>query len=544
MIELLRGNTLLLLFLVTAIGYTIGRIPLFNIRLGSAAVLFVGLFFGALDPALSVPLLLPQLGLVIFLYALGLANGASFFHALRNGNGQIGFILFFLTLPVLIIGSAFFLFDVDAGTVAGLYAGSVTNTAGLAGVLDLIDSSLQGDAATRAVAATVVGYSFAYPIGVIGRILILALMQRVWRIDFAAEAYALRDQYPTDQELINCAIEVTNSEMTYISLRELRQREGFDVIFGRIVRDKQISLVSGETQFELGDIVVIAGEEENARHVIDTLGRDAGAAILNDYSIYTKRRLFVSNPNAVGQPIAALDLKEQYGALITRVRRGDTDVLARNETILELGDRVRVLARRDDMPALVELFGDSYADASKVNLLSVGFGVTFGLLLGTVAVTLPGGIGFRLGFAGGTLIIALILGALRRTGDLVWTLPYSVNQTLQQTGLLLLLAGIGVRSGNSLQATLALPQILLLLTVATVAVSLSTMIALIVGYKVRRIPFAILAGMVASQPAVLSYATDRAQNQLPNIGFSLASPIGIIIKVAFAQLLFGILTAL
>lgn len=545
MVSLFYENTLLLLFVVTAVGFIIGQISIFGIRLGSAAVLFVGLFFGAVVPNSNVPQFLPQLGLVIFLYALGLANGSHFFRAIRHqGSEQIMFVLFLLTFPLVVLLTAFFLMDISPAQLAGLFAGGSTNTAALAGVLDVINSTLPPTDANSALTATVVGYSLSYPVGVIGRIAILAVMQRVWRIDFAAEAYALRDTYPLTQEIVTRVIQITRHEMTGRPMRRLQREYGWDVIFGRIVRNNRVRLINGETQFESGDVVVVSGEQNAVDIVVRQLGEDAGDELLSDHSVYTRRRLFVSNLKIVGETIASLDFRDQYGGLITRVRRGDTDVLAQRNTRLEWGDRVRVFAPRSEMPRIVELFGDSYKSVSQVNLFSFGFGVTLGLLLGMVQVTLPGNISFQLGFAGGVLIIALVLGALQRTGPVVWTLPYSANQAMHQIGLVLLLAGIGIRAGNAVESSIALETLLSLLLIAILTVCLTTWLSLQIGYKWLKIPFTIVAGMVAAQPAVLSFMVDRAKNTLPNIGYAYAMPISIIGKVIYAQLLFILLSRL
>ena len=140
--------------------------------------------------------------------------------------------------------------------------------------------------------------------------------------------------------------------------------------------------------------------------------------------------------------------------LITRIQRGDMDILANGNSVLELGDRVLVVSRRDDLPKLSKLFGNSYEALSHINLLSFGSGMALGLLLGMVNFELPNGLTFNLGFAGGPLIVGLILGALRRSGPIVWTLPYSASLTLRQMGLILLLAGIGIRSGHTFLNTL------------------------------------------------------------------------------------------
>ena len=132
------------------------------------------------------------------------------------------------------------------------------------------------------------------------------------------------------------------------------------------------------------------------------------------------------------------------------MRRGDIDLLAHGDTVVELGDRVRVVALRTDMPRLTKLFGDSYKSLSEVNLLSLSLGLAVGVLIGLIPIPLPGGVVITLGMAGGPLLVGLVLGALRRTRGLVWTIPYSANLTLRQIGLTLLLAGIGIRSGYTL----------------------------------------------------------------------------------------------
>lgn len=542
MIELLQESQLLLLFFVTAVGYAIGRLRLFGFQLGVAAVLFVGLYFGSLDPSLTLPQFVSQLGLVIFVYAIGLSNGASFFAALKkNANVNIFFIVLSVVIPAVLLVPFYFLLELDGPTIGGIFAGSQTNTPALAAVLDIIETTLSGQVHTRETANVVIGYSLSYPIGVVGRMVSLAMAQRFWQVDFEAEAEALKEEFPVARTIVNRSIKVTNPAATGRPLRDLKRLNGWNVLFGRLARANQLSLIGGETVFQLGDVVAIAGEEDDSQDVIDFFGKPSEQDITIDQSVYEKRRLFVSNPEVAGKTLVSLDLRESYGALVTRVRRGDIDLLAKRDTVLELGDRVRVLANRNEMQRLVELFGDSYVAVSQVNLLSLGFGVTIGLLLGMINFTFPGGFEFRLGFAGGPLVVAVILGALRRTGPLVWSLPYSANQTLQQLGLILLLAGVGVSAGNSLESSLLSITSLIVLGASFVAVLGTMWLGLIVGYRLLRIPFSLVSGILASQPAVLNYMTERSGNQLPQIGFTMALPIGIILKVALAQLLYLLL---
>ena len=531
----LENNPLLLLFVITAVGYTVGRVPLGGMRLGSAAILFVGLLFGALNPQFTLPDFVVRFGLVLFLYAIGLANGANFFRAFQHeGQAQIWFILLVLTVPAGLTLALLVGMGLTGAAAAGLFAGAGTNTAALAGVLDLLKEE---QAPATAVAQTAVAFALAYPAGVLGRIVVITLMQWVWGIDFSAEAEQLHERYPINQEVQYAAIRVTQPAVVGQPLRDLQRQQGWEVIFGRWRRQGTVGIASGETRLALGDIVMIAGERHRVAAVIAALGEQEADELLNDDTVYVRRRLFVSNPDIVGQPLASLDLKERFGAIIVRVRRGDSDLLASRETILELGDRVQLLARRTDMTELTALLGDSYEAVSQVNLLSLGFGLSFGLLLGMVQIGLPGGLTVQLGFAVGTLLVALVLGALRRTGAIVWTLPYGVNQTLQQVGLFLLLAGIGVQSGNALEGVVQGRALLGLATAALVLVMATTWVGLWVGYRLFKIPFSILAGMLASQPAVLSYVLERVGNPLPGIGFALAMPIGIMLTVVYAQLI-------
>jgi putative transport protein len=283
------------------------------------------------------------------------------------------------------------------------------------------------------------------------------------------------------------------------------------------------------------------GSEDDLKEVVNILGsEDMDDQVIADPTYETKR-LFVSNPRVAGQKIASLNLSENYSAIVTRVRRGDVDILASGETIIELGDQVRFIARKSDVPELSRLFGNSYEALSHVNLLSFGLGMGLGLLLGQLTFALPGGTDFKLGFAGGPLIVALILGTLRRTGPIVWTLSYSSNLTLRQIGLILLLAGIGINSGFTFKETVMGGGGGLLFISSVVISVLTAVTTLLIGYKVLKIPFSFLTGMVSNQPAILDFSLEKAGNKLPNIGFTSMLPVALITKILFVQLLFTLL---
>jgi putative transport protein len=192
------------------------------------------------------------------------------------------------------------------------------------------------------------------------------------------------------------------------------------------------------------------------------------------------------------------------------------------------------------MEAVSAFFGDSYRALSEVNILTLSLGLLLGLLIGLIQVPLPGGIHLSLGYAGGPLVVALILGTVARTGKLIWTLPYSANLTLRQIGLILFLAGVGTRAGSSLLVTFTQGNGFQLVLAGAVITCGITLLTMWVGYSLLRIPMSILVGMIAglqTHPALLSFASEQTGNDVPEIGYAAVYPIAIIAKIIIAQLL-------
>ena len=542
MIEAFTNNSLLLLFVVAAVGYGIGNIRIKGSGLGVAAVLFVGLAAGALDPALKIPDVIIFLGLTIFVYTIGLQSGPGFFRNIKqHGIRDILFVIVMLCLSALLLVGLHFLFEFEPSTTAGLFAGVTTNTPALAGLLDAIANNHTGETAAQLSREAVVGYSLSYPMGVLGVMFAITLVERALRINYVAEEASLRNLYPIEQDMKNTAVRILTDKFSSRSLRDLIKQFQWDVVFGRMLRDDVVSLTNWDISFKKGDLIKLVGNRNEVNRVIEELGEEAEGALISGDSVYETARIFVSNPKVAGQKLAALNLGEKFAATISRYRRGDIDLLASGDTILELGDQVRFVARREDLPKISNLFGNSYEKLSHVNLLSFGLGMALGLWLGLIEFTLPGGASMKLGFAGGPLLVALVLGSLRRTGPIVWTLPYSANLTLRQFGLTLLLAGIGINSGHTFLSTVSGGGGGLIFLSSVIISILTALVTLIIGFKLVKIPFSFLTGMVANQPAILDFAIDRTGNKLPNIGFTTMLPVALIAKILFVQLLFNLL---
>ncbi|MGQ9482077.1 aspartate:alanine exchanger family transporter [Chloroflexus sp.] len=540
MIDILANNPLLLLFTVSAIGYLIGRINIGGIGLGVAAVLFVGLAFGALDQRLRLPDIIYLLGLVIFVYTIGLSSGPGFIASFRRRGLRNN--LFVGGIIVVAAGIAVVLrtiLGLNSAQTAGLFAGSLTNTPALAAVIEQL-SQRGADEALRA--EPVVGYSVAYPVGVLGMILAIYLTRRLWRIDLEQESQQLREFGAVGEHLINCTIRVTNANLDGQSIAELVRANGWNVIFSRRQHDGRIELATGAARLNTGDLISVVGSPEAVAQVTAVLGEPTDEQLMLDRHTLDFRRIFVSNPAVIGVPLRMLNLPSTLEAVITRIRRGDVELLPHGDTVLEPGDRVRVVTQRDNMDRVSAFFGDSYRSLAEIDVVSLGLGTALGMLVGLIPIPLPGGGSFSLGLAGGPLIVALFLGWRGRTGPIVWSLPYSANLTLRQVGMTLFLAGIGTRAGYSFFTTITQGNGLFLFiggALITIPVALLT---LFIGYKLLKIPFSLLIGMLAglqTQPAVLAFANEQTGNEAPNIGYAMVFPTAMVVKIILAQILLG-----
>jgi putative transport protein len=536
--NLLEKNPLLLLFLVAAIGYLVGTIKIRGASLGTAAVLFVGLLFGTLNPNYRVPTIVLEIGLIFFVYSMGLSSGTAFFQSFKkNGFNDFGFILVMLTLSALFAVGIHYIFGFDAATTVGIYNGSTTNTTALAGVTELINR--RGGNADLQIEALVTGYAYSYPMGVFGVMVVLKYCIKWFKVDFELEKELLRkNNYLNDEDIIGEAIKITNAEVVGMQVRDFVLSLDFPLSFGRILHNGKVAIAHWDTVLEEGDIIMFIASKKDMPIVIEKLGEEADENLIDNYKDYEVKRIFVSNMDVVGKNIASLNLSEKFDAVITRIRRGDVDMIAQSDTVLEVGDRIRFVARKKDLDGLSKFFGDSYYESSRVNLFSFGLGIALGLMLGSIVWKLPGGISFKLGFAGGPLIVGLIFGYLRRTGPIVWALPYSANVTLRQLGLIFLLAVIGLQSGNSFLASLGHIGGLNIFLAGILQSMVTALISMVIGYKLFKIPVSMLLGFMSNQPAILDYVSGITKNRVPQLGYAIMFPVSLIMKILYAQLLY------
>jgi putative transport protein len=548
-VRILLENKILLLFLVIALGYFIGRIKFMGFSFGVAAVLFVGLAFGAMHPDMALPDIIYMVGLVLFVYTIGLRSGASFFASFKKSGIRDNL----LVIGVLIVSAALTIglgrfFDIKNTMMAGLFCGSLTNTPALAAVIDVLKQTqpnLPDEQLRTLLAEPVVGYSLAYPIGVMGVIFLFQLGMKLWRIDLKEEAAATAEFTGVSTEALeHINVEITNPALDGKTLQEVAEFAGFQNLTVSRHLPKgaaNVEVPAGKTIIRTGDILTIVGPESQLEHIQVILGITAKKDLSVDTGALAMRRIFVSRRAVIGQAVRDLKLHEKFQAVITRIRRGDVDLPVSGDMVLEAGDRVRVIAPKEKIQAISKYMGDSYQRLSEVDYISFSIGIVLGLLLGMIPIPLPGGTTFKLGFAAGPLIVALWLGKLGRSGNFIWIMSYNANFTLRQIGAVFFLAGIGLKAGYSFYSTFQTAgfQMIALGAVVTLFTAAITMLAARLVFKM---PYSLMMGMMSAlhtQPACLAFANEKDETGAANISYATVFPTAMVVKILLAQVILG-----
>ncbi|HEX8925688.1 MAG TPA: TrkA C-terminal domain-containing protein [Terriglobales bacterium] len=538
-ISTLAGSPVLTLFVVIGLGYLLGHVRIFGFRFGISGVLFVGIAIGALSPTITLPEIISTFGLILFVYTIGIQSGPAFFASFNQQGARNNL----LAICVLVMGSFVasglgMALHYSAPRVAGLYAGALTNTPAVAAAQERIKSRAQQqglppEQIRQLTDQPIVSFGLAYPMGIIGLMLAFQVLRRVWRVD----------EQPSEPELPTLRssnFAVRNPALfghTIGQVMQVHSDAGFTI--SRVRHNGEIQVFRPEIELADGDVVVAIGDNDAIERARFIFGEPSEDHIELERTELALRRVLVSSPDVVGKRLEDLNLQQRLGATITRIRRGDHQLVPSPDTRLEFGDMVRVLGKADQLEAVSQFFGDSIKGTAETDFGSVAIGMVLGALAGMIPIPIPGGQIVRLGLAGGPLLVALILGKVERTGRITWTMPISANLTLRQIGLLLFLAGVGTRAGYSFAQTLRTNgvQIILAGAVITFAVSLTT---LVVAHKVLKMPFDSAMGMVSgihTEPASLTFAAQVSRSDRPNIAYTTVYPVAMIGKIILAQLL-------
>lgn len=517
----LDSQPFIALFLVIGLGYAVGKISIAGFSLGIGAVLFVGLGIGAIAPKAAPPGLLGLIGLVLFLYGIGVQYGRDFFKGLTSPLGIKANLLAFIAVVsgclVAVVTADVMGFGIDFA--AGMFAGSVTSTASLQAAIEAAGNKNPA-----------VGYAIAYPFGVFGPILCFYLAKRLFKPKI---------DVPVPHRLVTAEVRTGDRSLTGLTVAEVfaRAPEGIELL---MVRRGGMNLFPEPTLvLEADDLLSVAGFPE----VLAEFKPGDAEEARSDRRHLDYVRVFVSKPGFVGVRLGDLPVPEGGAAKIIQVRRGDIDLIPKPDLRIEYGDQLGVLIEPAQRANVSRFFGDSIKAEAEFSFVSLGLGLVLGGLVGLIPIPIPGVGSINLGLAGGVLIISLVLGYYGRLGPFNWNMPVVANVVLRNLGLTLFLAGVGLSSGapfvqhiGGAGFSLLLAGVFVLLTVV--------LIVLLVGYFILRMNFDDLLGIASGatgNPAILAYANQLAPTGKPDIGYAMIFPgVGTILKIIVVQVMLAL----
>lgn len=536
-------QSILMLTLVVSLGLWLGdhlRIKQFS--LGVTWILFAGIILSAFGITIDAHIsrFAKDFGLILFIYSIGLQMGPSF-----SPFGKSGLRLNMLAVAIVLLGCActialHYITGVDMGTMAGVMSGAVVSTPSL-GAAEQAYHDIFGivppDIAT--------GYAVAYPLGVMGLILAFEIIRRVFRVDPKQENDRLRaEAHANADEPVCVDITLRNPQIERITLRELQRLCPIDkMVVSRVVRpDGSDELVSGDTMFGNGDTIRVLTDKKHL-DALRLLGQ------LSEYSFQSKeksthlvsRRIAVTKPECNGKRISSFDIRNRYHATITRINRAGVELLATPELVLQLGDRLVVVGDREDVQRVADTFGNELKRLDLPNLLPIFFGIFLGVILGSLPIIIPGmSQPFKLGLAGGSLIVAILIGRFGPYYNMVTFATTSANMMLRQVGLTLFLAAVGLSIGGKFIPTIVAGGYMWILYGFLITI-IPLLIVGCIAYKVMHINYfrvvGLLTGAMTGAPA-LAYAQSLSDdNDEASVTYATVYPLTMFLRVMAGQLL-------
>ncbi|MBR5443351.1 MAG: putative transporter [Paludibacteraceae bacterium] len=511
-----------------------------GITLGITWILFCAIamsHFGMhLDP--MVETFAKDFGLILFVYSIGLQVGPSFFSSFGKG----GIKLNMLALSIVLLGcvTAYvisLLSGVDIATMTGVLFGAVTNTPGL-GAAQQAFADITGNANPNIAS----GYAMAYPLGVVGIITVILAMRWFFRIKLDKEEARVAAESEVQKEVQYMDVLLTNPQVEGAHIRDLSQLVHMNLIVSRLVRpDGEDELPDVDTVLHVGDRIRVVVDKENEKSIL-LLGMET--SLPTDHKAHAhlvSRHVIVTKNELNGKRIGDLNVRATYHVSITRIRRAGVELLATRDLYLQLGDRITVVGEERAVDKVEQLFGNSTKRLDVPNLASIFLGIALGVLAGVVPIMLPGlAQPFKLGIAGGSLIIAILMSCFGPKLHIITYTTSSANLMIREIGIAMFLAAVGFGAGKTFIPTLLDGGYMWI----GYGVIITLLPLLIVGTIARlwlKLDYFTLMGLIAgstTDPPALAYATTvSSANDRAAVAYSTVYPLTMFLRVLTGQLM-------
>ena len=542
-------QAVIIISLVSALGLYLGRIKIFGISLGITFVFFAGILAGHLGIVVNKDMLYfaQSFGLILFVYALGLQVGPGFFSSLKKG----GVAMNMMGLGVILLGlimtvGLHWVTGVSLSNMVGLLCGAVTNTPALGAAQQAL---LQIDLAnTKGVTDMALACAVAYPLGVVGVILAIIILRALFADKKQKDLKEQRDTTTYVAEF-----HVSNPAIYEKSIKDVMKLTDRHFVISRVWRNGKVSIPTSDTllhehdhlliisvKSDVENIKVLFGEQEN----VDWNKADIDWNAIDSQLI--SRRIAVTRNRVNGVKLGSLRLRNLYGINITRVNRAGIDLLASPDLRLQIGDRLTIVGEANSVNTVGKILGDEIKRLNNPNLLAVFIGISLGMLLGALPITLPGmSTPVKLGIAGGPIIVGILMGAFGPRFHLTTYTTMSANLMLRQLGIIINLAGLGIDSGVHFFETVFRAEGLLWIGLGFLLTIVPVLIVGFIASQFFKLDYAHNVGMLCgsmANPMALSYANTTVDGDEPSVSYATVYPLSMFIRVISAQLVLMLFT--
>ena len=542
-------QAVIIISLVSALGLYLGRIKIFGISLGITFVFFAGILAGHLGIVVNKDMLYfaQSFGLILFVYALGLQVGPGFFCSLKKG----GVAMNMMGLGVILLGlimtvGLHWVTGVSLSNMVGLLCGAVTNTPALGAAQQAL---LQIDPTnTKGVTDMALACAVAYPLGVVGVILAIIILRALFADKKQKDLKEQRDTTTYVAEF-----HVSNPAIYEKSIKDVMKLTDKHFVISRVWRNGKVSIPTSDTllhehdhlliisvKSDVENIKVLFGEQEN----VDWNKADIDWNAIDSQLI--SRRIAVTRNRVNGVKLGSLRLRNLYGINITRVNRAGIDLLASPDLRLQIGDRLTIVGEANSVNTVGKILGDEIKRLNNPNLLAVFIGISLGMLLGALPITLPGmSTPVKLGIAGGPIIVGILMGAFGPRFHLTTYTTMSANLMLRQLGIIIYLAGLGIDSGVHFFETVFRAEGLLWIGLGFLLTIVPVLIVGFIASQFFKLDYAHNVGMLCgsmANPMALSYANTTVDGDEPSVSYATVYPLSMFIRVISAQLVLMLFT--
>ena len=545
------ANTVILYSFIIAAGVWLGKRKIFGISLGVTFVLFVGIVVGHFTDYFSINKQVldfaKELGLILFVYSIGLQVGPGFFSSFKKG----GMLLNLLALGVILLNIAtviviYYVTDARMEDLVGVLSGAVTNTPGLGAAQQALEQL--GKAADIPSAAA--GYAAAYPLGVVGIILSMIVIKKIFRISTTSESKQIEEENEASiLKPIIVSLRVENKMLDGKTLKQIIDFLGRDFVISRIKKADtgEVIIPRSTTVINAGDymILVLSPNDEEAVEAF------IGERVDMDWDAIdapvVSRRILITKPEYNGRSISSLKLHAGFQLNATRVNRAGMDLVAAPNLKLQMGDRITVVGKLEDINRLADRMGNSMKRLNEPNMITIFVGILLGIILGSIPFYIPGmSTAMKLGLAGGPLIAAILIGRFGYKLKLITYTSTSSSLMLREIGICLFLASVGFTAGGSFVDTIVSGDGLWWVLWGFLITTLPLLVIGTVARAKFKINYCTLMGLMSgstTDPPALAYANKTANNDAPAVAYSTVYPLTMFMRVLTAQILILIFCA-